>query len=158
MIPVCGTPACYQSGCRCDQCRTAASADRAARRDAARRGDPFTTRDKPWTAYRLDPIAGPDTITRSQWDPAPLPDLPARKERPVTVETGDWRRHAACVDVPLAVFFPETVGRRRSTLYDQARTVCSSCPVRDACLADAIATLTLVAALVLLTDWRRPRP
>lgn len=47
----------------------------------------------------------------------------------------DWRENAACRGVDLDVFYPSTTGPGQ---YDQARTYCASCPVRDDCLEDAV--------------------
>lgn len=46
-----------------------------------------------------------------------------------------WQAEAACVGMPLEVFFDDTYPS-----YDsRARFVCSLCPVTDACVAEAIA-------------------
>ena len=45
-----------------------------------------------------------------------------------------WRDEAPCTQVDAAIFFPE-VGANATA----ARRVCAVCPVRAACLADAIA-------------------
>lgn len=58
--------------------------------------------------------------------------------------TSQWWRHAACRTEPKSTFFQLTNngGDRVSDgpWFDQARTICASCPVRSACLADALAT------------------
>ena len=48
-----------------------------------------------------------------------------------------WRRRAACArrGVDPELFFPEKGGR-----VEPAKRICARCPVRDDCLADAIAT------------------
>lgn len=45
----------------------------------------------------------------------------------------DWRQHAACRDVALEVFHPP-----EKTSMDEPRRICHQCPVRAACLAEAI--------------------
>lgn len=45
-----------------------------------------------------------------------------------------WRARAACVGVPDDVFFP--VEHRRSPV--EARRICNACPVRAACLNEAM--------------------
>jgi len=45
----------------------------------------------------------------------------------------EWRLQARCRGIDLSVFFP-TGG----DTYTAAEAVCASCPVRDACLADAL--------------------
>jgi WhiB family redox-sensing transcriptional regulator len=55
-----------------------------------------------------------------------------------------WIEHAACSGMDIRVFFPEpsTPGRPLTADVEaaaaQAKAVCRRCPVRDACLADAI--------------------
>jgi WhiB family redox-sensing transcriptional regulator len=52
-----------------------------------------------------------------------------------TYDPDDWRLDAACRDLDTAIFFPES--------DDQAvlaKSVCDSCPVREACLEFAIVT------------------
>jgi len=46
--------------------------------------------------------------------------------------TQKWRRHAACADMPLEIFFPETGN------YNEARRICERCPVRTDCLDMAL--------------------
>jgi WhiB family redox-sensing transcriptional regulator len=46
----------------------------------------------------------------------------------------NWRDEALCAQVDAAIFFPE-VGANATP----ARRVCAVCPVRAACLADALA-------------------
>lgn len=58
-----------------------------------------------------------------------------------------WHTEAACRGVDIKVFYPvpeARVGRppatpTTSTLYDEARTICNGCPVRDECLHEAMA-------------------
>lgn len=46
-----------------------------------------------------------------------------------------WRESAACREMDMSVFFPMS---SRPGIYDEARAVCASCPVREECLADAL--------------------
>jgi WhiB family redox-sensing transcriptional regulator len=48
--------------------------------------------------------------------------------------TPDWREQAACRDSDLAAFFPSKGGDP----CPEAQLMCSACPVRDECLADAL--------------------
>lgn len=52
----------------------------------------------------------------------------------------DWRLIAACTEVPTHLFFPRRGGDPRSAAHDAsvARLVCSTCPVRKSCLAEAL--------------------
>lgn len=45
----------------------------------------------------------------------------------------DWAEHAACKGVDPDLFFPE-----RGTSVEAAQAVCGACPVRLACLEEAI--------------------
>ena len=45
----------------------------------------------------------------------------------------DWREEARCTETDPEVFFPE-VGANATT----ARRICTDCPVRSHCLADAL--------------------
>lgn len=45
-------------------------------------------------------------------------------------ERPDWMIHAACIDQPVDVFFPE-----RGDDSTRARRICAVCPVRLLCLA-----------------------
>lgn len=47
----------------------------------------------------------------------------------------DWWNFALCREVDAELFFPET-GVNAGT----AKSICASCEVREACLADALAT------------------
>lgn len=49
--------------------------------------------------------------------------------------TGQWWRHAACKDMDVNIFFPESKAQNR---YDEARKICATCPVIDECLDAAI--------------------
>lgn len=48
-----------------------------------------------------------------------------------------WMAEGACVDEDPAIFFP-IVARGQHHMYDEARRLCDSCPVREACLAYAL--------------------
>ncbi|MCX4987152.1 WhiB family transcriptional regulator [Streptomyces sp. NBC_00572] len=53
----------------------------------------------------------------------------------LTINTG-WRRAAACTDMAVDAFFPaaaDAEGRR------EALAICEPCPVREECLAEALA-------------------
>lgn len=55
----------------------------------------------------------------------------------------DWKDDAACVGMPITVFFPKlAVGRnaerRNADLFSEAMATCARCPVRSECLADAM--------------------
>jgi WhiB family redox-sensing transcriptional regulator len=53
--------------------------------------------------------------------------------------TIDWPGEAACHGAT-HIFFPaENTGRSAVKSSDQAKAICAGCPVRDACLEDAIA-------------------
>lgn len=54
-----------------------------------------------------------------------------------------WHDHAACTGAPTAIFYPgKPAGRPPNEghpdRWDQARTICTTCPVRDHCLHDAM--------------------
>ncbi len=49
-----------------------------------------------------------------------------------------WQDRAACIGVPITVFFPEEIGVSTARQYNQARQYCNACEVRDACLAFAM--------------------
>jgi WhiB family redox-sensing transcriptional regulator len=55
--------------------------------------------------------------------------------RPVTMPSIDWFADAACRDVDTAVFFPKSEADA-----GQAKAICATCPVREACLEYALAT------------------
>jgi WhiB family redox-sensing transcriptional regulator len=52
-----------------------------------------------------------------------------------TFDPEDWRQRAACRDLDTAVFFPETEAG-----VAEAKAVCATCPVREACLNFALVT------------------
>lgn len=58
----------------------------------------------------------------------------------------NWRERAACLDLPLEMFFPKP-GPRLYGLTKQAKAVCASCPVRVDCLEFA---LTFVRGKVIM--------
>ncbi|MFF8409023.1 WhiB family transcriptional regulator [Streptomyces omiyaensis] len=53
-----------------------------------------------------------------------------------TAQTPDWRALAACLGVDPDLMFPDP-GNKSGTA--RAKSLCSRCPVRDRCLADAMA-------------------
>lgn len=56
-------------------------------------------------------------------------------ETVTTYDPDDWRFDAACRDLDTAIFFPDTDDQ-----IAQAKAVCATCPVRDACLEFAVIT------------------
>jgi hypothetical protein len=50
--------------------------------------------------------------------------------------TSEWRSQAACRAVDPDVMFPDS----NAADIEDARQICAPCPVRDECLADAMAT------------------
>ena len=52
-----------------------------------------------------------------------------------TYDPKEWRLDAACRDLDTAVFFGETEGE-----VAEAKSVCATCPVREACLEFALLT------------------
>jgi len=52
-----------------------------------------------------------------------------------TAQMPDWRTLAACADVDPDVMFPKPSDAAGTA---RAKAVCSHCPVRDLCLADAM--------------------
>jgi WhiB family transcriptional regulator, redox-sensing transcriptional regulator len=51
-----------------------------------------------------------------------------------------WRRRAACRHVDTELFFPVGRGSRAMAETQQAKAICARCPVRQPCLAYALAT------------------
>jgi hypothetical protein len=51
-----------------------------------------------------------------------------------TAPTADWRSRAACRELDPDTFFPATGGPE----VDRAKAVCADCPVRSACLEEAL--------------------
>jgi WhiB family redox-sensing transcriptional regulator len=77
-------------------------------------------------------------------------------QHPTTTRTGSrWRSRAACRDVDPELFFP--VGKSGPALLQiaEAKAVCRRCPVRDACLADALERIPDGIAGGLTEDERR---
>lgn len=61
---------------------------------------------------------------------------------PTTLATSpvaDWRVRAACSGYPNSLFFPAT-DRADEAEVDKATSICSVCPVSDACLEYALET------------------
>ncbi|WP_433893064.1 WhiB family transcriptional regulator [Streptomyces sp. CA-111067] len=73
------------------------------------------------------------TINRWRAQPVSLPSQPLQ-------EQARWRENAACREVGAAFFFPSDEPEEQP-LYStgRARAVCAGCPVRSACLDDAMA-------------------
>jgi WhiB family transcriptional regulator, redox-sensing transcriptional regulator len=56
------------------------------------------------------------------------------------VDQPGWRLEAACQDLPTELFFPIGHGPRAEAQVDQAKNICTGCPVRRPCLDYAMAT------------------
>jgi len=56
----------------------------------------------------------------------------------MTERDDSWRHLAACRGMPTALFFPEP-GRADPAAVTEAKSVCARCPVRERCLAAAMA-------------------
>ena len=55
----------------------------------------------------------------------------------------EWMERAACAGKPPSLFFPDELdGVFRTARYSEARALCHTCAVREACLEYAIATET----------------
>lgn len=50
----------------------------------------------------------------------------------------DWRHHAACRDEDPELFFPIGIDARATMQLNEAKAVCSGCPVMDQCLSWAL--------------------
>lgn len=54
-----------------------------------------------------------------------------------------WLDTAACATMPVdqsdQIFFPKPNAKRGDAIWDDARAICEGCPVRNACLTDALA-------------------
>lgn len=54
-----------------------------------------------------------------------------------------WLDEAACATMPVdqsdQIFFPKPNAKRGDAIWDEGRILCEGCPVRDACLTDALA-------------------
>lgn len=51
------------------------------------------------------------------------------------IATREWTRRAACKDVPVEVFYPDS---KQPEAYDEAKKICRSCPVEQLCLDWAV--------------------
>jgi WhiB family redox-sensing transcriptional regulator len=49
----------------------------------------------------------------------------------------EWMRHSACKDEPTELFFPLGIGPAFTEQINEAKAVCSGCPVRAECLTHA---------------------
>lgn len=68
----------------------------------------------------------------------------------------DWRESAACRDEDPELFFPvATLGQEFEAQAAQAKKVCRRCPVRAACLAEALTRIPCGIAGGLTEDERR---
>ncbi|MCB1245882.1 MAG: WhiB family transcriptional regulator [Acidimicrobiia bacterium] len=52
-------------------------------------------------------------------------------------EDTDWRESAACAGINSDIFFPSSDDESASA---QAKSICETCPVRDACLQYSLST------------------
>jgi WhiB family redox-sensing transcriptional regulator len=50
----------------------------------------------------------------------------------------DWVSDAACSEIGIAIFHPEGRGRELKEAIAAAKTICAGCPVRRACLTEAL--------------------
>ncbi|MFE6225335.1 MULTISPECIES: WhiB family transcriptional regulator [unclassified Streptomyces] len=50
-----------------------------------------------------------------------------------------WRADAACLEVDPDLFFPVGTGAPALAQAEEAKKVCRRCPVREPCLAEALA-------------------
>ncbi len=64
----------------------------------------------------------------------------AQSARPQTWDNGSWRSEAACSGIDTALFFPEDESDTHARQIADAKLVCASCPVRQACLEFALRT------------------
>lgn len=70
-----------------------------------------------------------------------------------------WRQYAACTGLNPEVFYPQGRPLAVSRAIERAQFVCSKCPVKEPCLAYALANETLgVWGGVWLPDRLRPDP
>jgi len=111
-----GHLACYSAGCRCDECRQAASEARQRNRLKAK------SRNQPS-------------------EPSPIQD-PVDETAEANIRTEghdplDWAKDAACRGMDSDLFFPEK-GGTAPRLLDKARATCAICTVVDDCLAYAM--------------------
>lgn len=64
------------------------------------------------------------------------PYKPIRQERPIPL---DWRERAACKGTPLSYWFPHDKDVAAGLPKDDiGKRICSTCPVRMECLAEAL--------------------
>src|SRR5690349_20507897 len=78
-------------------------------------------------------------------------------ERAGPVTGRDWRAHAACRGTEPELFFPATEsGPARAAQVAAAKAVCARCPVREQCLAEALARIPYGIAGG-LTEYERRR-
>lgn len=55
-----------------------------------------------------------------------------------SIEAGDWRDQAACLDVDPETFFPVQTNDRQA--IDRAKAICGTCAVQEVCLLYALET------------------
>ncbi|MAT06264.1 MAG: hypothetical protein CL424_14595 [Acidimicrobiaceae bacterium] len=96
----------------------------------ANRGDPPVFRPGPPQAYFGDPA---DVVEANDVD-ALRAHVRGELLRRIIGASAPWRENAACAGEPWSVFFIERGGS-----LDRARELCRSCPVREPCLAEAVA-------------------
>jgi WhiB family redox-sensing transcriptional regulator len=80
------------------------------------------------------PADRPHFIPR--WAPVGVTDLGLYEQQ----GPPPWRRDAACRNFPTELFFPIGHGPRALAQANQAKRICSECPVRPDCLDYALAT------------------
>jgi WhiB family transcriptional regulator, redox-sensing transcriptional regulator len=70
-----------------------------------------------------------------------MPRMTAADEPSCDSYAGNWRNHAACLDVDPELFFP--IGNTGPSLLqiDEAKAVCGRCPVSQTCLSWALDTV-----------------
>jgi hypothetical protein len=72
------------------------------------------------------------------------------------MESREWRSHAACREVDPDIFFPTAEhGRMRAREVAAAKAVCTRCPVRAECLAEAVLRIPYGIAGGLTAEERR---
>lgn len=60
--------------------------------------------------------------------------------RSIEWDDSDWRKSAACKDTDPDLFFPVGTTGQALEQIEEARAVCTTCEVRDACLEFALVT------------------
>jgi len=65
---------------------------------------------------------------------------PGRPSRPVSYDRASWRESAACRFLDTEVFFPISKTGLGLVEIQEAKEVCSRCPVRPSCLSFALDT------------------